>query len=387
MRILFLIRSLKYGGAQRQLVALAKGLHQRGHHVVITVFYPGEPLEQDVRAAGIRVCSLDKQGRWDIVPGFLLRLVRNVQQEQPQIVHGYLGGSNVLTIVLKPIFRHMRMVWGVRVSAENFYQYGDLMRRIHFDVERVLARYADLIIAKSHAGLEHAVAHGFPASRSLVIPNGIDTARFHPDPTARERIRAEWRIGPHEHLIGLVARLDPMKDHTTFLHAAAHLQAERQDVRFVCVGDGPPAYRQHLYDLGVRLGLDGRLIWAGSRHDMPAVYNAVDISTSSSSSGEGFANVIGESMACGVRCVVTDVADAARIVGAAGVVVPPADAAALAAGWQRVLDGAIPKSIDPRHRVVEKYRVQRLIDRTETVLERLLATGLPTHMFEQSEQS
>jgi len=90
-----------------------------------------------------------------------------------------------------------------------------------------------------------------------------------------------------------------MKDHPTFLRAAAMLARERPDVRFVCVGDGPENYKSEMHQLASVLGLDGRLIWAGSRQDMPAVCSALDIAASSSY-GEGFSNTIAEAMACGV---------------------------------------------------------------------------------------
>jgi glycosyltransferase involved in cell wall biosynthesis len=202
----------------------------------------------------------------------------------------------------------------------------------------------------------------------VVIPNGIDTKRFCPDPEARQRIRAEWGVTESEKLIGLVGRLDPMKDHPTFLRAAALLMQEREDVHFVCVGDGPADYRRELHALGEELGLGQRLIWASARGDMPAVYNALDIATSSSY-GEGFPNVVGEAMACGVPCVVTHVGDSARIVGETGVVVPPKDPEALAVGWKSSLarDGS-EVALKARLRVEENFSVGRMVERTEKAI-------------------
>src|SRR5207247_9645105 len=85
------------------------------------------------------------------------------------------------------------------------------------------------------------------------------------------------------------------------------------------------------------LGLGKRLIWLSSAESMAAIYNAMDVMTSCSSFGEGFSNAIGEAMACGVPCVVTDVGDAKRIVGDFGEVVAPGDPSALAREWSRSL--------------------------------------------------
>jgi len=316
-------------------VILAEGLHQQGHEVTVMVFYAHGSLEEELRESGIPVFDLRKSGRWDVLP-FFVRAVRAVWKLKPRVIYGFLGTPNILTAFLKPVFPRARVVWGVRASNVDLNRY-DWLSRLSYRIECWLSRFADLIICNSRAGLEYAAAHGFPRGRMTVIPNGIDTERFKPDAAARERIRAEWGIAENEILIGLVARLDPMKDHPTFLRAAAMLTQERADVRFVCIGDGVEPYKSELQRLASELGLDGRLIWAGARHDMPAICNALDIASSPSSYGEGFSNTIAEAMACSVPCVVTDVGDSGLIVGGSGSVVPPTMPDALCEGFRLML--------------------------------------------------
>lgn len=372
MKIIFLIRSLNYGGAERQLVTLAKGLHERKCSVLVLVFYPNGPLEKDLIDAGVQVYSLNKRGRWDIF-SFLMRLVRVLRQEKPDILHGYLGTSNILTILLKPFSRNIRMVWGVRASNMDLAQY-DWLSCLSYKIECQLSRFADLIIVNSHAGFDYAVAHGLPKTKMVVIPNGIDTERFRPDRKAGLRLRAKWGIAEEHKLVGLVGRLDPMKDHITFLKAAAILIKERKDIRFVCVGDGPEEYRENLHELSKQLGLAECLVWAGACEDMLAVYNALDICSSSSSYGEGFPNVIGEAMACGVPCVVTDVGDSALIVGDTGIVVPPKSPEQLAKGWELMLQEIDNNDLkeNVRMRISINFSKQKLIQTTSKFLCRLL---------------
>ncbi|MGA9774279.1 MAG: glycosyltransferase [Blastocatellia bacterium] len=372
MRITFLIRSLNYGGAERQLVALAKRLHKNGHQVAVAVFYAGGPLENDLTEAGIDLLSLEKRGRWD-VPGFVRRLVQLIRRQRPDVLHSYLGIPNILTALLKPVFPQTRMAWGVRASNMDFDRY-DWTARVSYRIECRLSRFADLIIVNSQAGLEYAATNGFPKETMMVIPNGIDTAAFEIDPAARAKVRAEWRVAGDEILVGLVGRLDPMKDHPTFLQAAARLAKDRKDLRFVCVGDGPLDYREQLHAMGRSLKLSDRLIWAGARRDMRAVYNALDMMVSASSYGEGFSNVVGEAMACGVPCVVTDVGDSAWIVGNSGEVAPPRNAEALGSAIAR-LAGKVGAGACDRHsnrqQVIERFSVIQLETKTEAALLRL----------------
>lgn len=365
MKTMFLIRDLEYGGAQRQLVTLVRGLHACGYPVVVAAFYPGGALEKDLRAAGVSVHTLDKQYRWDVW-GFLTRLIWLVRQQEPQVMYAF-EGANLIASVLRFGFPHMRLIWSVRSSDLDARQY-DWLRQVLSQVRGGLSRSAHLIIANSRAGLAYAADHGFPREKMVVIPNGIDTQRFAPDATAGRRVRAEWGVRDHEQLIGLVGRLDPVKDHPTFLRAAAILSQERDDVYFVCVGDGPIEYRQKLQALGEELGLAERLIWAGARYDMSAVYNALNLLTSTSSS-EGFPNVICEAMACGIPCVATDAGDSRWIIDDTGIIVPIRSAEHLVEGWRTMLN--IPRDSQRiRSCIVQNFGVDALIQRTAEMLTR-----------------
>ena len=376
MKILFLTRSLNCGGAERQLVLLARGLHQRGHDVAVALFYSGGPLEADLREASVRILPLNKRGRWDVL-GFLTRLVRTVLHERPDLLHGYIG--NLMTLFVKPFLPSMRIVWGIRSAYMDYSRY-DWLFRICYALECRLARFADLTIANSHAGLQSHVADGFPKDKTMVIPNGIDTARFSPNPEARERTRAQWGMAGDEALIGIVGRLDPMKDHETFLQAAVLLLQERKQVRFVCVGDGPSEYRTALHNRAHALGLTNHLLWVGAQSQMADVYNALDLLVNSSY-GEGFSNVLGEAMACGVPCVATNVGDSGLVIGDVGQLVPPKDPAALKTAMQKVL-GSKPHAAEIRRRIVKHFSLDNLVLATERALLALCdqpaGTAVPT---------
>ena len=114
-KIAFLIRSLDYGGAERQLVTLVKALDKKGFEITVLCFYPGGPLEKDLEDSRVKIICLEKRGRWDLF-SFLGRLVHSLKEIQPDVLHGYLSESNMVAIFIKPFFPSIRMIWGVQAS-------------------------------------------------------------------------------------------------------------------------------------------------------------------------------------------------------------------------------------------------------------------------------
>jgi glycosyltransferase involved in cell wall biosynthesis len=374
LHLFFLIRSLNIGGAERQLVELVKGLDNKQFDVTVGLFYnEGVLLEEIKSMPWIHVVSLNKSGRWDIIR-FVFRFIKLLKSLQPDILYSFLPDANIVGLIVGRLSGVKRVVWGVRASNMDVSRY-DWLARMSLRLSAFLSRFPDAIITNSVAGKEFHRSIGYSTNRMMVVPNGIDTDRFKPDHSAGLKVRDEWNIDEDKVTIGLVGRLDPMKDHTTFLQAVKIFDQKKCSVCFVCIGDGKEPYKSEIHSLCSALGINGFLIWAGEGYDMVAVYNAMDMITSSSLS-EGFSNVIGEAMACGVPCVVTDVGDSAAIVGETGIVVSPKDSQALAAGWIRMLGHLNDKTYSikemARARIVYHYNSEILIQKTSRMFLSLL---------------
>lgn len=365
MKILFLIRSLDIGGAERQLVILAASLKQRGYSVKVIVFYKGGVLENELRKAAVPVISLNKKRRWDILE-FLYRLIKIINNEKPDIVHSYLTVANLLTVFLKCCFPALKIVWGLRASNMDLKQY-DRLSRVAGWCEAKFSKCPKGIIVNSQAGFEFAKLKGYAIEHMQVISNGIDTERFLPDVEKRATQRTVWGIKPSEILIGLVGRLDPMKGHPVFLEAARHLVKDHPHFRFVCVGSGSKMYGQQLKNLSHAKLLEEKLFWVDSIEDVQSIYNALDILCLPSAFGEGFSNVVGEAMSCGCPAIVSDVGDSARIVGDMGCVVPPKDSFALAEACVSLLRHR-PDAHKVRTQIVVNFSVAVMVDRAEVLL-------------------
>ena len=155
MRILFLVRGLNVGGAQRQLVAVARGLRRAGHDVSAAVFYGGGVFEADLRGDGVAVHDLRRRGRWDTVQS-LARLVRLVRLEKPDVLHAYMGLANLYAALLRPFAPSVKIVWGIRSALESLKPYG-WMSRLAERLERAVSPLADAIVANSEAARRQAV--------------------------------------------------------------------------------------------------------------------------------------------------------------------------------------------------------------------------------------
>lgn len=365
-RVVFVIRSLTIGGAGRQLIEIAAGLAAIGWSVDVVTFYPGGGLKPELDERGIRVRDLQKRGRWDLTS--FARLARLLRRIDAPVVHAYSGEANLMVAVLKPLLRGSKVVWGIRASDLSRSRQ-DWLSSVLGWVNRRLARRADLIICNSRSGMELRLAEGYPRDRLVVVPNGIDVRRFTRDPVARDAVRAGWGVGEADILLGLVGRLDPVKGHDVLLRAVGPLLSTMA-ARLVLVGDGPDEYRAEMDAIARAEGIADRVVWAGPRTDMPAVYSALDLHVSASH-GEGFPNAVAEAMACEVPCVVTDVGDSAELVGDTGWVCAPDDVEGLRTAITTALearDGLQERGERARRRIVEQFDTDALVARTADLL-------------------
>ncbi len=366
-----LIGRFDVGGIQRQVMATAAGLRDRGHDVAVLTIYPTGRFAEELRAAGIDVRSLERRSRRDIAS--LLRGIRTVRGLRPDVVYCYHVMPNLVGLVYHLFWRRAALVWGLR--ATDIDKHG-LVKRLQFRASRYVARFPDAIIANSDAVRDFHVGAGYPADAVTVVPNGIDTDRFVPDGQQRERVRAELGAGDATLVIGVVAQLRGKKGHEHLLRALPEVRAEHDDVAVVVVGDGPE--RERLEALTVELGQGDAVTWLGYRSDVPAIYNGLDVLCLPSSFGEGFPNVIGEALASGVPVVATDVGGAKQVVGPHGTVVEAASPAALARGIRWVarrrdagqLGWPVPGAWK---RVDEEFSTRALLSRTERVLRACVA--------------
>jgi glycosyltransferase involved in cell wall biosynthesis len=268
------------------------------------------------------------------------------------------------------------VVWGIRRSTKML----PVTKPIDlgmFALGAMLSHRVDRVVYNSECGRDLHLRRGYCEHNAVVIANGFDTQYFRPDWEVRRRKRATWGVDDEETLIGIIGRIDPVKDHHLFLQTAARIVSEYR-TRFVVVGGGSDSYVKKLQQRAKRLGIEHRVLWVGETDEMVDIYNALDI-VALCSKEEGFPNVIGEAMACGVPCIITDVGDAALMVGDTGLVVPPGNSEAMAAAWIKVLnlsaDDRHRMGLAARERIAREYGIELMVARTSALLEGLVLSG------------
>src|SRR5688572_13537416 len=339
LRIVFVVTRIVVGGAEMMLWKLVSCMNRdRYEPHVIALAAGNDGMLARFKALNVPCTVLGMPRGFGAVP-MLWKLASVLRRTQPDIVQGWLYHANVAATAAAALGRiRAPVLWNIRgmlPSPEERNRWSSAV--IH--LSGMMSELPLWIVNNSVASaVEHETLLEYPATARVILPNGFDTATFVPSRDAREALRAELKLRPNAVLVGLCARYHLMKDHDTFVRAAALVGVAHPDVHFVLAGEGATAVNAELVGWIEEAGLKRRVRLLGRRDDMPLVTAALDVACSSSAYGEGFSNALGEAMSCGVPCVTTDVGESARIVGDTGRVVEPRNPEALARAIREMIE-------------------------------------------------
>ena len=379
IEVMHVITSLDVGGAETMLAQLVAGdTAGTVSHGVVSL-KPGGALRESLKDAGIPVTDVGVGRRRGALTG-LARLAGLIRSRRPAVVQSWLYHADLLAtlaLALSGRRRVTRLVWGVRCANMDMRRYS-LGTRCVLKLLSLLSSRIDLVLCNSDSGRAVHERLGYRPSRWRVIPNGVDVDRFRPRPGERAAIRAELGLDDLSFAVGMCARVDPMKDHDNFVKAAAAFARTAPEARFILAGgrtDEPGSALDRAITVS---GIAGRFVRLGQRQDIDRIHAALDVATLSSAS-EGFPNVLAEAMACGVPCVATDVGDSASIIGDTGLVVPPGNAQALSAAWERIWrEGCAHRATRgaaARQRVASRYALAPMFEAYRTQYRECVLSG------------
>lgn len=372
MRIVHIITDLIVGGAQVMLRDLLRHTQHAGFETEVISLADGGAMGEQIERLGVPVRSIEMRQRGDAMRLQGVReLVGEVRRFRPHVVQTWLYHADLVGGIAARLAGVRNIVWGLHISHLD----ARSIKRTTLWTVRACARLSHWLPSKIVCCAETAaqlhIAAGYAAEKIIVIPNGFDTDCFKPDEAARSRSRSDLGVSNETPLIGLCGRFHPQKDHRNFVRAAALLSRRMPDARFVLCGEGSDWHNLPLVEWIDDANLRERFFLLGRRGGMQKLYPAFDILSLSSSYGEAFPMVIGEAMACGVPCVVTDVGDSKLMVGDAGRAVPVENPQALAEAWEDVLKmpcaARMSLGVAARERITDNYSIDRIAARYESL--------------------
>ncbi|HXR86722.1 MAG TPA: glycosyltransferase family 4 protein [Stellaceae bacterium] len=330
--VLQVVPRLVMGGVERGTIDIAAALVAYGWNAVVAS--EGGPMARELARVGATHVALPLASKNPfVIRSNIDRLVKVIVQHDVDIVHA----------------RSRAPAWSARYAAErtgrhfvttfhNAYAHGSFVKRRY---NAVMAA-GERVIAISQFVANHVASiYGVGPDRLRLIPRGVDLARFDPDTVSPERLvrlMQAWRLADGAQTVLLPGRLTRWKGQLVFIEALARLA--RRDVNAVILGAGDAGYRRELEKAVAATGGGATFRFLDDCADMAAAYMLADVVVSASTEPEGFGRVIIEAQAMGRPVIATSHGGAQETItpGDTGWLVPPGDAAALAAALAQALD-------------------------------------------------
>ncbi len=371
MRIVYVLTSLGMGGAERQVLALAGRMAERGHAVKLLVLRPRVAEQWPIE---LEVVHLDMyRTPLSVVMG-LMQGRSFLHEFRPDLLHGHSFHANFVARLLK-IFTPAPAVLS---TIHNIYE-GRWHRMLVYRLTDGLSRRTTAV---SQAAADRFVGlKAVPQHKCIVLTNGIDTSEFVPNADRRTRMRAE--MGVNADFIWLAAgRIVPAKDFPNLLRAFAPVRAACPEAQLWIAGESIDTWvkRKGGFVAGVVVehGSMDRVRWLGLRRDLPALFDAADAFVLSSA-WEGMPLALGEAMAMEKPVVATDVGGVRELVGDAGVIVPSKDSDALATAMLNIMQRSPGDrqmlGCAARARIQNKFSMDTKADEWEALYRTILERG------------
>jgi glycosyltransferase involved in cell wall biosynthesis len=351
MRILHVIAGLEVGGAERMLLTLVEGSRRLGTQVAVAA--PPGRFDSELDPSVSRFHYVD-HGRAALgTVASSLRIGLAIRRFGPDLVHGH----NVRATAMAALGSRAAQP---RRPAALIATFHGVAPGEYPAAARWLARAATVVACVSTEVQRALVTAGFPASRTLVVHNGVTPPPELGDEGRRTLDRELGLDGAP--VVAIVGRLAPVKAHHRFLQTAALVAREVPAARFLVVGDGP--LRGALEEQAQGLGIADRVRFTGNRDDVRQLLSRATVMLMTSDS-EGLSIAVIEALAAGVPVVSTPAAGMGELLdGGGGIIVPSADATALAVQVTRLLvspELRLAMGESGRRLVSERFSAQRMI--------------------------
>jgi len=369
LRVLHVISGLGQGGAEAMLYKLVSHIDKKRFESTVIVMTSGGAYVEKLESIGVPVYMLNMKTVYGILMSFF-RYRRLLKCQRPDLVQSWMYHANVFTAVMRPFCIKTRLVQNIRASLANFKNY-KVMTRCVIRLNAWVSRFSDIVVNNSMRSQQQHHGIGFLKPKDIFIPNGFDETVFYPSQGIYSHCRKLFGLKPSSRLIGMFARYHPIKNHRAFLEVArVLLDSGLDNCCFVLAGEFCVKANNALLRSIQDLGLEKKIRLLGEV-DASRYLPALDVHLLTSLE-EGFPNVVGESMFCGVPCVVTNVGDCARVVSEYGFVSQPNDIDSLAENCLKALKMTDEERARMRDYAVAHYSIHSVVKQYEDLYSSLV---------------
>ena len=379
-KILRIIARLNIGGPALHCIILNSELVPRNYKslLVTGVESPTEGNMYDLaRRKAVKPIVIDALGREIFFKEdfrALIRLIKLINLEKPDIVHTHTAKAGTLG-------RIAAKLTGVPIIIHTFHghvfhsYFGFFRTKFFLWLERLLAKFTDVIITVSEQQRDEIIKYKVAEPEKIIaIPLGLDLKPFIGSNADPNELRVEFSVPEQTKLVGIVARLVPVKNHVCFLEAARLVLKRYDDVRFMIIGDGE--LRGTLEQKARDLGMEDRVIFMGFQHNLQKIYAGLDI-VALSSYNEGLPVALIEAMAAGKPVISSDVGGVVDLIldGNNGLLVPSNEPESLAEATLYLLEHPERRKMmgeAGREKVYPHFDKKRLVDDIDNLYENLL---------------
>jgi len=354
-----LITGLGQGGAETMLYRLLSNMdNNRFENIVISMTDKGVFAEK-IEHLGIPVYCLNMKRNLSSIVA-IWRYHRLLKKHHPDIVQAWMYHANAFAMMARFFLSKHQVIFNIRRSLDNKTNL-KWLTRCALKFNAWLSPWAVAVIYNSQWSQMQHQQTGFCADNAVYIPNGFDLNVFKPSEVIYKKFRVKHHLNECSKIVGMIARFHSDKNHQGFVEVAKRIadSANSESVFFVLAGKGCHINNQPLLEWIKNAHLEDRFILLGSVESIQ-VLPAFDVYLSTSWV-EGFPNVIGEAMACGVPCVATDVGDTKMIVSTHGYTVAAGQYDELAQQVIFLLKEAGSAQENRRQSVTDRYDLSKTV--------------------------
>ncbi|MCM8818103.1 MAG: glycosyltransferase [Candidatus Omnitrophica bacterium] len=303
IKISYIIATLQIGGAEKQLLYLTKNLNKERFIPLVIVLRKNGPLKKEFLKNNIQVIEIGKRFKIDIL--FLLKLIKILKKENPQIVHTFMFTSNTWGRI-SAFFAKVPIIFASERCVDLWKKW------YHKLIDRLLLIFTDKLIGNSNSVKNfYKKIENISDNKIEVIYNGVDIENIEKIEISQDEKKLELKLEKSKFIVGTAGRFTEQKGFIYLLKAIPEVLKIFPDCYFIFVGDGP--LRKNFEEIAEKLKIKNNVIFTGYREDVLEILYICDIIVIPSLF-EGMPNIILESMALKKPVIATDIPEIKELI-------------------------------------------------------------------------